>query len=336
MATLKPKNQMDHPSIDSVRSEQPFWRLAGASWRQIAGNFKEAGFSFEWQEWDAKGPLAWAQSFHPQSVEICLNLHGTAWVSAKGMRMEFGDDSVGFFASSGSPLKAERATHQHHQFLSIEFHFDFLRSRIAPHVAHLHPIIRNCLEATEPFSAVSGISAMTHRHRDLLNSLLRPPVLASAQRLWYEIKALEFATEFFFTAEAGETLCTRAQRLAAERVGKAKAILLASLSSPLSLEELGKRVGCSHFYLSRTFTRETGMTISQWLRGARLERAAELLKGGKCNVTEAALEVGYSSLSHFSEAFHEMYGCCPGLYPLRMPSQLQQNGASLRTTDNRG
>src|SRR5262249_15840962 len=84
---------------------------------------------------------------------------------------------------------------------------------------HLHPIIRNCLDAKEPFAAVSGVSALTHRHRELLNSLLRPPVLASAQRLWYEIKALEFATEFFFTAEEGETLCTRAQRVAAEREG---------------------------------------------------------------------------------------------------------------------
>ena len=51
------------------------------------------------------------------------------------------------------------------------------------------------------------------------------------------------------------------------------------------------------------------------------ERAAELLKSGRCNVTEAAFEVGYSSLSHFSQAFHEMFGCCPGLYPLRTPTQ---------------
>ena len=47
----------------------------------------------------------------------------------------------------------------------------------------------------------------------------------------------------------------------------------------------------------------------------------ELLKSGKFNVTEAALEVGYSSMSHFSQAFHETFGCCPGLYPLRTPVQ---------------
>lgn len=330
MAILNTNLPHDGSLIEPDRSERPFWRLAGASWRQIAGGFKEAGFSFEWHEWDAVGPLAWAESFHRQSVEICLNLQGNAWVSGNDVRMEFGDDTVGFFASTGFPLEAERKTSQHHRFLSVEFNLNFLRNRLRPHDPHLHPIIRNCLDEREPLAAVSGVSVITHRHLDLLNSLLRPPVLASAQRFWYEIKALEFAAEFFFVAEEGETLCTRAQRLAAERVSRAKAIILENLSEPLPLEELGRRVACSHFYLSRTFTRETGMTISQWLRRARLERAAELLKAGKCNVTEAALEVGYSSLSHFSEAFHEVYGCCPGLYPLQTPTQQQRDGAKAK------
>ena len=115
-------------------------------------------------------------------------------------------------------------------------------------------------------------------------------------------------------------------KLAAERVARAKAILLDNLAEPPSLEELGRRVACSHFYLSRTFTRETGLTISQWLRRARLERAAELLRARQCNVTEAALAVGYSSPSHFSHAFRETFGCCPGLYPLRTPAQRPLSG----------
>jgi AraC-like DNA-binding protein len=59
------------------------------------------------------------------------------------------------------------------------------------------------------------------------------------------------------------------------------------------------------------------MTISRYLRNLRLEHAAMLLKSGKFNVTEAAMEVGYSSLSHFSKVFSEMFHVCPcsfGLY----------------------
>ena len=62
--------------------------------------------------------------------------------------------------------------------------------------------------------------------------------------------------------------------------------------------------------LRQTF-QETGTTLTQYLRKIRLGRAAELLRSGKYNVTEAAMSVGYNSLSHFSKAFSEMFGCCP-------------------------
>ena len=57
------------------------------------------------------------------------------------------------------------------------------------------------------------------------------------------------------------------------------------------------------------------MSIPRYLRTKRIDRAAELLKTGKANVTEAAMAVGYSSLSAFNKAFVEQMGCCPGLYP---------------------
>ena len=109
------------------------------------------------------------------------------------------------------------------------------------------------------------------------------------------------------------------------------AVLRRNLAEPPTLEEIGREVGCSPFHLSRTFSRETGMTIPQYLRKLRMERAAELLKSGKCNVTEAAMEVGYSSLSHFSQAFCQTMGCCPALYPLKTPIQTAAANEKLRS-----
>ena len=93
--------------------------------------------------------------------------------------------------------------------------------------------------------------------------------------------------------------CTRQQRLAQERVEQVIFLLKQNLAEPPPLEELGKKIGCSHFYLSRIFSAQTGKTITQYLRQLRMERAAELLKSGEYNVTEAALEVGYSELEPF-------------------------------------
>ncbi len=144
----------------------------------------------------------------------------------------------------------------------------------------------------------------------------QPPVFQAARPLWYRSKVLQLMAEFFFERPEGDELfCDRQKRLARERVDKVAALLRANLAEPPGLEELGRRVGCSPFYLSRTFSVQMKMTIPQFLRTLRIERAAELLKSGKYNVTEAALEVGYSSLSHFSQAFCQTMGCCPALYP---------------------
>src|SRR5262249_20704768 len=141
------------------------------------------------------------------------------------------------------------------------------------------------------------------------------------QEMWFRSKALEVAAHLFFRPAGGELLCTRTQRLARERIEKAKQILRERMQEPPPLEELARMVNCSSFYLSRQFAQSGGMTMQQFLRQVRMERAAELLRTGKCNVTEAALEVGYNSLSHFSTAFHETFGCCPGLYPLKTDAQ---------------
>jgi AraC-like DNA-binding protein len=128
--------------------------------------------------------------------------------------------------------------------------------------------------------------------------------------------------EFFFTPpNQAELFCHRQQRVARDRVDRVKAILKRDLTNPPALEQVSKEVACSPFYLSRTFSKETGQTIPQYLRQLRMDKAAELLRTGRYNVTEVAFEVGYNSLSHFSAAFHQTYGCCPGLYPMATPTQ---------------
>jgi AraC-like DNA-binding protein len=91
---------------------------------------------------------------------------------------------------------------------------------------------------------------------------------------------------------------------------------------------LAEEVGCSTFYLSRVFAQETGASIPKFLRLKRIEKAAELIRTGKMNVTESAMAVGYASLSAFNKAFVEQMGCCPGLYPnVPIPGRKKTTGA---------
>jgi len=303
-------------------SERPAWRSVGDGWRHIHGSVRGAGVSFEWHDFAVRGAFDWGQSFHPGSVEVCLNLEGHGEVSSNGRTADFAPLTVGFYRRGEQALTAVRAAGQRHQFLTVEMSFDFLRRQLGEFSASLHPLVREIVAGGNGPSAVAAPSRLSSRLQQLLASLREAPVLALAQSVWYQAKALEVAAELFFvTPDEQELFCQRQKRLSSERVEKVIALLREKLAEPPNLEEIGRFAGCSPFHLSRTFSAETGLTIPQYLRQLRLERAAELLRSGKFNVTEAALEVGYNSLSHFSQAFHEAFGCCPGLYPLRTPTQ---------------
>ncbi len=302
--------------------EAAAWRAVGAGWRQLSGSFGELGFSFEWHDFTAEAPLDWARSFHPGSVELCLNLSGSGTVRDGKAVAEFGPRTGGFYRQGRNPLSAERSPGGPHQFITVEFGPEFLARNLSGFASQLHPLIRSAVEGKGRDSGVSEPASLNTRQRDLVMSLRHPPVLAGAQTLWYGAKAVELMGEYFFAPPPDtELFCHRQQRVARDRVDSVIAMLKRDLINPPTLEQIAREAACSPFYLSRTFSKEMGQTIPQYLRQLRMEKAAHLLKTGDYNVTEVAMEVGYSSLSHFSAAFHQTYGCCPGLYPMATPTQ---------------
>lgn len=317
-----PKSATAIVSSVPAGGEAALWRALGARWRQLFGDFARLGVSFEWHELDAGIEVDWAPSFHPDSIELCLNLTGAGEVASDKSASRFGPWTAGFYRQGKDPLQARRLGGEPHQFITVELSAAFLGRHLAEMRTQLHPLIRETVEGAGLSSAAGSVEPLNARQRELVTSLRQPPVLASAQALWYQAKAVELMGEFFFQPPTqDEMFCHRHHRVARDRVEQAMTILRRDLVNPPTLEQLGREVACSPFYLSRTFSKETGHTIPQYLRRLRLERAAELLKRGELNVTEAALEVGYNSLSHFSQAFHQQFGCCPGLYPMATSTQ---------------
>lgn len=301
-------------------SETVAWRDVGAGWQPLFGNFRGVGYSIEWHDFQAKQEFDWASSFHPDCVELCLNLDGNGFVEGHGSRAEFAPNTAGFYYRRKEPLTAKRTAGERHQFLTLEFSCPFLAKHLAETKGMLHPVVRAAMESGPSEQVTGGTVRLTAPQLQIISTLRQPPVYAAAQSVWYQCKALELAVTFLVKPEE-EFFCTRQQRLAQERVEQVMALLKQNLAEPPPLEELGKKIGCSHFYLSRIFSGQTGQTITQYLRQLRMEKAAELLKSREYNVTEVALEVGYNSLSHFSAAFQETFGCCPGLYPLATTTQ---------------
>lgn len=169
---------------------------------------------------------------------------------------------------------------------------------LGPHPAH--PMVTRVLEAED---------------RAWAHGFMAPTLCSSARQLLEGSRMSEFFFRKVLTETRGEEMfCTRTRRLALDRVAKVREALLADLEQPPDLAELARLCGCNPQYLSRTFSETAGTTISLYLRRLRIERAAELLSSGRMNASEAALEVGYRSLSHFSQAFREEKGRPPSVW----------------------
>jgi AraC-like DNA-binding protein len=303
-----------HLSDEVDSPERGAWDSVRDGWQQLYGSFEKLGVSVEMHDFRSTASIDWARSFHPRSLEICLNISGRGEVSAARGAMSLAANNAGFYRVGRDPLQASRIAKDRHRFATFEFSQEFLARQFAGQEDSLAPIVRDSLSARSR-SVVGGAEPFSASQQRIAESLCAPPVPAAALPLWYQSKTVEIMAECFFQRPNEELFCSRQKRLKRERVERVCGILRARLVNPPSLEELGRETGVSQFYLSRIFSEEMGMTIPQYLRRVRMLQAAELLRAGRHNVTEAAFAVGYSSLGHFSKSFCEVVGCCPALYP---------------------
>ena len=294
--------------------ESSAWAQVKEGWRQLYGSFAREGVSVENHEFEATEKLNWGRSFHRNSVELCLNLRGTGSVHDGRTEARYQPHTVGFYCNHNADLKAHRTSGETHSFITIELSRQYVETQVHSMEDDLHPALRRWL--INRGGSAAAVGAMSPGQEVTFQALRQPPVPQAAHRLWYQAKTLELLSQVLFQpVPQEEFFCQRQKRVARDRVERTTAILRSHLSDPPDIDALGAQVGCSSFYLSRLFSKEMGMTIPQYVRQIRMERAADLLLGGRHNVTEAAMEVGYSSLSHFSKAFCTTIGCCPALFP---------------------
>jgi len=71
-------------------------------------------------------------------------------------------------------------------------------------------------------------------------------------------------------------------------------------------------LGPAHF--AQQFRRVAGLSPHQYVLRRRVKRAAALLRLSRRSIAEIAIEVGFSSQSHLTTAFHRVYGTTPGSY----------------------
>ena len=88
-------------------------------------------------------------------------------------------------------------------------------------------------------------------------------------------------------------------------------ILALHFNQNLSLERIAAHLNYSPFHLSRLFQKHTGQSIHQHLKHLRLRISLEYVTQANMDLTELALQLGFSSHSHFTETFRKTFGTPP-------------------------
>jgi AraC family transcriptional regulator len=99
-------------------------------------------------------------------------------------------------------------------------------------------------------------------------------------------------------------------------VDRVKLVLASDLARRWTLAEIAAEVHGSPVYLTQVFQQVEGLPLYRYQLRLRLARALDLL-GEYQDLTSLGLDLGFSSHSHFSAAFRQLYG--------RSPSEFKQS-----------
>lgn len=93
-----------------------------------------------------------------------------------------------------------------------------------------------------------------------------------------------------------------------------KEYIYAHIRERITVEHLAEALGVSTSYLSRLFKKETGESVSAYIRAKKIAIAENLLKYTDHSMIEIANLLSFSSESHFIQQFREVVGVTPKKY----------------------
>jgi len=191
---------------------------------------------------------------------------------------------------------------------------------VAPRV--LNDIVRE-LDASvdehpdQPFQFITGPcgSEIFLRHRELVQRLEKAGS-DPLEPMWADVTALQLVADVLESAFAkvGQEHKPRRQGTQSDHVDRAEAAktyLASKLTERITLDDVASAVNSSPFHLARIFQEHTGVPVHRYLTQLRLRASLERLNDGAEDLTALALELGFSSHSHFTDAFKREFGRTP-------------------------
>ena len=86
------------------------------------------------------------------------------------------------------------------------------------------------------------------------------------------------------------------------------------LSERIRIKELAEHAGVSASFLSRQFSKELGISVSDYIREKKIKMSMDMLLHSNMSILDIAHRLSFSSQSHFIQAFKSVVGVTPKKY----------------------
>ena len=84
-----------------------------------------------------------------------------------------------------------------------------------------------------------------------------------------------------------------------------------NLDKKIVAEDLAALVGYTEYYLTHKFKEETGLSVTNYVKFAKVEHAKVLLKSTPLSVREISEQLGFATRNYFSAVFQQVTGKTP-------------------------
>lgn len=170
------------------------------------------------------------------------------------------------------------------------------------------------IKGLQSSSPTVGLGKLETEMKIALNQLISCPYRGKTRALYLEGKMMELLAHKLELIRAKGKVSSRQPRIThsdIERIHYAAELLTDDPVTPPNLTDLAGKIGMSRSKFYQNFKMVFGHSPMNHLRNHRLQLARQLLRQGKHNVTEAAIAVGFNSLSYFTKAFTAEFGVLP-------------------------
>jgi AraC family transcriptional regulator len=256
--------------------------------------FHSGGLLVENLEFSSSGEGTTVEGFSPE-FQVCLPYAGL-FVWQVGGECVVADANQLLFVRGGEPFHVRGSNERGYGELIVTPAIELLAELAGTSETrlHAHPLFRR-----------------RSRRVSMAVQVLRARLLHSSRTLQTEgFAAEELVLTLLRSALQMEDPSYEPRATTRHMIRRTKEFVEANFSEVLRLADVARAVNASPAYLTDVFRRAEGVSLHRYIVQLRLARALVELPEAT-DLTTLALDLGFSSHSHFASAFRRAFGCTP-------------------------